>query len=99
MRKMKRVFTYLFLSIATIVSIFPFLWMLVSMTNKSVDVTQGRLIPGTHIIQNIVKLFETVDIVPALLDSIIIAVITTFLALLVSSLAGYGFEMYRTRGK
>lgn len=99
MKKMKRVFTYLFLSVATFVSIFPFLWMIVSMTNKSVDVTQGRLIPGTHFIQNLTKLFETVDIVPALINSTIIAVITTFLTLLVSSLAGYGFEMYRTRGK
>src|SRR5699024_4716956 len=99
MRKVKRVFTYLFLSVAALVSIFPFLWMIVSMTNKSVDVTQGRLLPGTHLVENIVKLFETVDIVPALINSTIVAVITTFLTLFVSSLAGYGFEMYRTRGK
>src|SRR5690625_993765 len=97
MKKMKRVFTYLFLSVAAIVSIFPFLWMIVSMTNKSVDVTQGRLIPGTHFIQNIVKLFETVDIVPALINSSIIAVITTFLTLFVSSFSGFGFYIYRTR--
>src|SRR5690625_2744049 len=99
MKKAKRIFTYLFLSIAAFVSIFPFLWMIVSMTNKSVDVTQGRLMPGAHLIENIVKLFETVDIVPALINSSIIAIITTFLTLLVSSLAGYGFEIYRTRGK
>lgn len=99
MRKFKRVFTYLFLSIAALVSIFPFLWMIVSMTNRSSDVTQGRLIPGTHLIKNVVKLFETVDIVPALINSSIIAIITTFLTLLISSLAGYGFEIYRTRGK
>lgn len=99
MKKMKRVFTYLFLTIAAVISIFPFLWMIVSMTNKSVDVTQGRLIPGAHLIENIVKLFETVDIVPALINSSIIAIITTFLTLLISSLAGYGFEIYRTRGK
>lgn len=99
MKKMKRVLTYSFLSIAAVISIFPFLWMIVSMTNKSVDVTQGRLIPGAHLIKNIMKLFETVDIVPALINSGIIAIITTFLTLLISSLAGYGFEIYRTRGK
>lgn len=99
MKKVKRIFTYLFLSIASIISIFPFLWMLVSMTNKSVDVTQGKLLPGTHFIENVKGLFNTVDIGTALINSTIIAVITTFLTLLIGSLAGYGFEIYRSRGK
>lgn len=99
MKKFKRVFTYTFLSVVALISIFPFLWMIVSMTNQSVDVTKGRLLPGTHLIENIMKLFETVDIVAALVNSSIIAIITTFLTLLVSSLAGYGFEIYRSKGK
>ena len=53
MKNVKRIFIYTFLSLAAIVSIFPFLWMLVSITNKSVDVTQGRLLPGTHLVENI----------------------------------------------
>ncbi|WP_026571312.1 MULTISPECIES: carbohydrate ABC transporter permease [Sediminibacillus] len=99
MRKIKRIATYTFLSVASIVSIFPFLWMLVSMTNKSVDVTQGRLLPGTYLLENLQALFDTVDMGTALLNSTIIAVITTFLTLLIGSLAGYGFEIYRTPGK
>lgn len=99
MKQIKRIATYTFLCIASLVSIFPFLWMIVSMTNKSVDVTKGRLLPGTHLFENIKVLFETVDIVTALINSGIIAVITTFLTLLIASLAGYGFEMYRSRGK
>lgn len=99
MKQIKRIGTYTFLSIASLVSIFPFLWMIVSMTNKSVDVTKGRLLPGTHLFENIKVLFETVDIVTALINSGIIAIITTFLTLLIASLAGYGFEMYRSRGK
>ncbi|WP_347551384.1 carbohydrate ABC transporter permease [Pseudalkalibacillus hwajinpoensis] len=99
MRKVKRIGTYLFLSITAIVSIFPFLWMLVSMTNKSVDVTQGRLLPGTHLFENLKVLFESVNMVSALWNSTIVAVITTFLTLLIGSLAGYGFEIYRTQGK
>lgn len=99
MRKIKRIATYTFLTIASLVSIFPFLWMLVSMTNRSVDVTGGRLMPGTHLIENFTNLFQTVDIVTALVNSTIIAVVTTFLTLLIASLAGYGFEMYKTPGK
>lgn len=94
-----RSFIYLFLGTASLISIYPFLWMIVSMTNKSVDVTQGRLIPGTHLFENIKVLFETVDIGTALINSTIIAVVTTVLTLLISSLAGYGFEIYRSKGK
>ncbi|QDP39636.1 carbohydrate ABC transporter permease [Radiobacillus deserti] len=99
MIKIKRIFTYVFLSIASLISIFPFLWMLVSMTNSSVDVTKGRLLPGTHFIENLKELFATVDLIPAFVNSTIIAFVTTFLTLLIASLAGYGFEMHRSRGK
>lgn len=99
MKKLMRSFIYLFLGTASLISIYPFLWMIVSMTNKSVDVTQGRLLPGTHLFENIKVLFETVDITTALINSTIIAVVTTVLTLLISSLAGYGFEIYRSRGK
>ncbi|WP_077623262.1 carbohydrate ABC transporter permease [Sediminibacillus massiliensis] len=99
MKQLKRIGTYTFLGIASFVSIFPFLWMLVSMTNKSVDVTQGRLLPGGHLIENLKGLFATVDMMTALANSMIIAVITTVLTLLIGSLAGYGFEIYRTPGK
>lgn len=99
MRNIKRIFVYLFLSVASLISLFPFLWMIVSMTNKSVDVTKGRLLPGTYLLENLKTLFETVDIVPALINSSIIAIITVFLTLLIASLAGYGFEMYRSPGK
>lgn len=99
MKKLKKIIVYVILSVVSLISIFPFLWMLVSMTNKSVDVTKGRLLPGSNFFENLTKLLETVDIVSALVNSSIIAVVTTLLTLLIASLAGYGFEMYRTRGK
>ncbi|WP_017470901.1 carbohydrate ABC transporter permease [Amphibacillus jilinensis] len=99
MKKFKRMLVYTFLSIATIISIYPFFWMVVSSTNASVDVTRGRQLPGTHLIENLTNLFDQVNIVTALTNSAIIAVLSTFLTLLIASLAGYGFEMYRSRGK
>ncbi|MCA1023807.1 carbohydrate ABC transporter permease [Halobacillus litoralis] len=99
MNKLKRTGIYIFLSAAALVSIFPFLWMIISMTNQSVDITQGRLIPGSHLIENVRTLFNTVDVGTALVNSTIIAVITTFLTLLIGSMAGYGFEIYRSPGK
>ncbi|CQR45954.1 Lactose transport system permease protein LacG [Paraliobacillus sp. PM-2] len=99
MNKIKRIFTYVFLSIATFVSIFPFLWMCISMTNKSVDVTRGRLIPGSHLFENITNLFQNYNIITSIVNSLIVAVITTVLTLLIGSLAGYGFEIFRSKGK
>ncbi|AIQ41013.1 carbohydrate ABC transporter permease [Paenibacillus sp. FSL R7-0297] len=99
MAKSKRFFLYLFLSIAAIVSIFPFLWMVVSSTNQSVDVTRGRLLPGTHLLDNFQKLLDTTDLQLSLINSAKISITTTLLALLIASLAGYGFEVFRSRSK
>nr|WP_099092821.1 carbohydrate ABC transporter permease [Bacillus weihaiensis] len=99
MEMIKRVASYGVLIIATIISVFPFLWMVVSATNKSIDVTQGRLLPGTHFIENFQNLMSSVDIVPALLNSAKISISTTILSLLIASLAGYGFEIFRSKSK
>lgn len=99
MARLKRSMMYLFLSIAALVSIFPFFWMIVSMSNRSVDVTMGKLLPGKYLLENLEKAFQTVDLVPALLNSAKLSLSTTILALVISSLAGYGFEIYRSKAK
>ncbi len=73
-----------------------FFWMLVSSTNASVDVTRGRLLPGSAFLDNFTKLLDTTNLVQALGNSAIVSVISTVLALLIGSMAGYGFEVYRT---
>ncbi|MBY0206191.1 carbohydrate ABC transporter permease [Paenibacillus cucumis (ex Kampfer et al. 2016)] len=95
----KRIFTYVFLSIVAFISIFPFFWMIVSATNKSVDVTRGTLLPGSALIENINKLLDTTNLVQALGNSAIISIVSTILALLIGSMAGYGFEVFRTKSR
>ncbi|WP_026573624.1 carbohydrate ABC transporter permease [Bacillus sp. UNC438CL73TsuS30] len=99
MTNLKRVCTYAVLIIASIISIFPFLWMIVSSTNKSVDVTKGRLLPGSHFMQNLHNLLDTADLGTALMNSAKISITTTVLAMLIASLAGYGFEIYKSKAK
>ncbi|GIO87187.1 lactose ABC transporter permease [Paenibacillus faecis] len=99
MNRTKRGFTYLFLGIAALISVFPFIWMVVSATNPSVEVTKGTLIPGSYLLENLKNLFSTVDMWGALWNSAKISIVTTVLSLLVASAAGYGFEMYRSRSK
>ncbi|MDT0122215.1 carbohydrate ABC transporter permease [Paenibacillus sp. RRE4] len=95
----KRIFTYVFLSIVAFISIFPFFWMIISATNKSVDVTRGTLLPGSALIENINKLLDTTNLIQALGNSAIISIVSTILALLIGSMAGYGFEVYRTKSR
>ncbi|CAM4443339.1 carbohydrate ABC transporter permease [Paenibacillus macerans] len=99
MLKVKRMSMYLFLAVAAFVSIFPFLWIIVSSTNPSVDVTRGRLLPGTYFLTNLGNLLDSADILGAMKNSLIVSVSTTLLALLIASLAGYGFEIYRSKAK
>lgn len=99
MRALRRAPIYVFLSLVAVISIFPFLWMIISATNLSVDVTQGRMLPGSHLLENINNLMESINLVPALWNSLRISLTTTVLALLIASLAGYGFEIYRSKAK
>lgn len=97
MIKLKRIGTYVFLSLMSIISIFPFVWMIVGATNKSVDITRGKFTLGSELILNIRNLFLGTDIAIAIKNSLIIAVVGTLLAIIVSSLAGFGFEIYRSK--
>ena len=47
MSKGKKIGMYLFLIIFSLLSIFPLYYMACAATNMSVDVSRGKLIPGT----------------------------------------------------
>jgi lactose/L-arabinose transport system permease protein len=96
-RTLRRALLYLALSIAAFVSIFPFYWMVVGSTNTSPDIAHGKATFGTYLFQNIATFFATVDVPRMFYNSAFIALIGTTLTLVVSSLAGYGFEMFKSR--
>ncbi|NMA99717.1 MAG: carbohydrate ABC transporter permease [Phyllobacteriaceae bacterium] len=94
---LKRGLTYALLSFAAFLSVFPFFWMVVGATNKSTDVVTGKLSPGDNLITNFQNLASQVDLVRIFGNSFFIAIVSTVLTLIVSSLAGYGFEIFRSR--
>lgn len=94
-----RVPGYVFLSVFALFSIFPLYFMVVSATNSTQDVLASRLTPGGHLIDNMLALMKQQDIGAAMTSSALIAVGTTVLALIVCAVAGYGFEIYHSRGK
>lgn len=99
MRKFKTFLQYLFLSVVSLFSVFPLAWMAIAATNKSIDVVAGRLMPGTYIIENFKSLVANQNLGRALYNSFRNSIVLTILALLICSVAGYGFEIYHTKGK
>ncbi|MBJ2356703.1 carbohydrate ABC transporter permease [Sphaerochaeta sp. S2] len=90
---------YVFLIIICLFSVFPFYFMVVGATNKSVDIIKGRLFFGTFLFENIKTLATNVRLGNAFWNSLRNALANTAAALLVCSLAGYGFQIYRDKGK
>lgn len=99
MRHLGAIGKHTFLIICSIISLFPFAWMIIGMTNTSSDIVKGRFSFGSEFANNVSKLFETTKIGTAFTNSLIIAIIGTILTLVLCSMAGYGFEIYRTKGK
>lgn len=94
-----RAFKHLFLMIVSLLSAFPFYWMAVSSTNVSTDVVLGRMLPGSYLLENIKTLSESGALFRAFSNSCLYSLSTTFGALLISSMAGYGFIVYQDKGK
>ncbi len=98
-RTLRRLPGYVFLSLAAIASVFPLYFMVVSATNTSQDVLNSRMWPGSNLLQNWADLTAAQNVGSAMWYSSINAVATTVVSLVVCSIAGYGFEVYHSRGK
>ncbi len=101
MKRIKRtaILKYTFLVIVCLFSVFPFYFMIVGATNSSVDIIKGRLFFGNNLWANIRKLSQTVRLGRAFWNSLRNATVNTLASLFVCSLAGYGFQIYREKGK
>ena len=88
---------YLFLGVMAFLSIFPFVWMVISATNSSIDIMAGKVGFGSALTTNVTNFFTLVDVPLVFWNSAKVAVLATVLTLVVSSLAGYGFEMFKSK--
>lgn len=99
MTKGKKILMYGFLVLMSVISVFPLLWMVIAATNKSVDVTRGRLLPGTYLFENLKNLLAAQDVGSAMVNSFKYSIILTIISLVICSLAGYGFEIFHDKAK
>lgn len=97
--KLRQLPVYIFLAVVAFLSVFPLYFMAVSATNTSRDVLSTRLIPGSALIENFRTLLSQQNLGQALWHSALNAVLTTVLALIICSIAGYSFEVFYSKAK
>ncbi len=98
-RKLASILKYVFLIIVSLISVFPFIYMIISATNSSVDVLSGKLTFGSNLVENYNSIITNYDLWGSMLNSFYFASVQTLLSLLICSLAGYGFEIYNDKHK
>lgn len=92
---------YVLLIVASVFSILPFLWMVISSTHATKDlfVTPLPVLPGGELWNNLVRLQESINFSQVMLNSFVIAVIYTAFSAIISIMAGYGLAKFRFRGR
>ncbi|MBD7943223.1 carbohydrate ABC transporter permease [Psychrobacillus sp. Sa2BUA9] len=96
-----RILAYVLLSIASLLSLFPFYWMFVMATSPSsaYNSIPPTVTPGSLLIENFKKVLDKIDFFQAMWNSFIVCSIVTIVVLFISSLAGFAFSKFKFRGK
>lgn len=94
-------FTYIFLVLASIWTIFPVYWMIKSSitVNNEMYVARPSLFAKHYTFENYIELFTKTDFLYALLNSLEIAAITTVSCLIISIIGSYAMTRLRFPGR
>ena len=98
-KNVTRIFMYAFLIVVSFISVFPLYWAFISAFNNTQQILGGRMVPSTYLMQNLKNLFDQQNVMLAMKNSFATSILQTVLALVVSSIAGYGFEIYHDKYK
>ena len=90
---------YAALLVGAFVSLFPFYYMFMASTLAKSEVLAQppRLLPGGYLFDNLGRLLNdtSLELGEGIRNSVIIALISTVLTVMISSMAGYAFAKYR----
>ncbi|MFG2821564.1 carbohydrate ABC transporter permease [Kitasatospora sp. NPDC048365] len=93
---------YALLAAVVLASVFPLYWTFVVASHGDNSVLSGAtpsLVPGGHLLENVRRVFDTVDFWQALANSVTVAACTAVSNVLLSSLAGFAFAKLRFPGR
>jgi len=98
---MKKILLYLFLSVTSLITLIPFIWMISAsfMSDGHASVFPPRFWPDEIFFLQYERLFSNLSIARNFFNSMFLSIIVTFISLLFNSMAGYAFAKYRFVGK
>jgi ABC transporter, permease protein len=92
---------HLFLAAGALIAFFPFYWMFVLSTHRSSAIYDfpPPLVPGDRFLENFQKVTGTVNVWAAMMNTLIVAVVVTFVVLFLDSIAAFAFAKFSFRGR
>lgn len=99
--KLGKAVVVLLLSLGAVTMIFPFIWMLLSSLKGQMELLRmpPTFWPERFRWENYREIFEVMPFFKYFANSIVTALLNTFVGILTSALAGYVFAKYRFKGK
>lgn len=95
----KKIGSYLILCIASVCFLLPFYLMICSASDGNISLSEGPIIPGTDLWENICYILFHTAFLKSLGFTLRYTIIQTLLTLLICGLAGFAFEIYHDREK
>lgn len=96
---LKKLVFYLVLTCAAVSFIYPFLWMAAVTIKPAAEATSLSLFSTNYTLANYAAVFRKIPIARALLNSTIVAGVSTASVIFFSSLAGYALAKLRFKGR
>ncbi|GKQ41883.1 carbohydrate ABC transporter permease [Streptomyces sp. A012304] len=89
------------LIVGLLLSAFPFYWAVIMSTHSSSEIFSypPKLLPGSHFLENVRNLLDTIDFFGSMWNSLLVATTVTFLVLFFDSLAAFVFAKFRFPGR
>lgn len=90
---------YAALTVAAITFIYPFIWMIGAAFSPESEIGKLSLWPSQPTWSNFITMMKKIPIERSLLNSLLIAIVTTGIVLITGSLVGYALAKMRFRGR
>jgi cellobiose transport system permease protein len=92
---------HIILVLAVLLSVFPFAWTIVMATNTTQDIYKSppKFTFGSHLLENIRHVLNTIDFFGSMLNTVMVATVTTVLVLFIDSLAAFTFAKFDFPGR
>lgn len=101
LRRPRGLTAHVILALAVLISVFPFVWTIVMATNTTHDIYKSppKLTFGSHLLENIRHVLNTIDFFGSMLNTVVVACVTTALVLFIDSLAAFAFAKFDFPGR